>query len=99
MRVHVLPGAVADLTSIFKFIARNNRSRAISFTWELQQKIEALAHMAESFPLVAIAASHGIRRRIHGRYKILFRISPQDDFVEVLRVLHSAQNPELEELC
>lgn len=84
--------AEADLQAIGDFIARDNPARALSFVRELLGSCQDLAEMPQAWPLVPRYEGHGIRRRVHGRYLIFYRI--EADRVAVLHVLNGAMDVE-----
>lgn len=79
--------AEADLAVIGDYIARDNRQRAASFIDQLASRCEELADIPYAFPLFAADRDRHIRRRVHGRYSILYRI--KGDTVIILHVLQS----------
>jgi len=90
MKVIITTAARLDLAAIGDYIGADNPARAASFVDELVDRCEDLATMAERFQLVPDFASKGIRRRPHKGYLIFYRIA--DDTVEILHVLHGAQD-------
>ncbi|MFX1681694.1 type II toxin-antitoxin system RelE/ParE family toxin [Mitsuaria sp. CC2] len=95
MHVHLLAEAERDLLDIHEYIARDDERRADAFVLELRRKIASLSHSPDAHPLIG----HGdVRRRLHGRYLILFRLDIRRDRVTVHRVLHSARDIDLLEL-
>jgi plasmid stabilization system protein ParE len=85
MIVEFTAAAEADLESIGDYIARDNPVRGLSFVREL-------ADMPEAWPVVPRFEHHGIRRRVHGRYLIFYRIGA--DRITVLHILNGAMNVE-----
>lgn len=90
MKVELSAEAEYDLVAIADHIARDNSLRALTFLRELRDKCLGLASFPEAFPLVERYADLGIRRRVHGRYLIFYRIEP--DRVIVLHVRHGASD-------
>lgn len=90
MIVHFSVEAERDLESIGDFIARDNPSRSLSFVRELRKTCLGLASLPERFPLIPGYEGHGIRRRVHGNYLILYRVEAEN--VTVLRLLHGARD-------
>jgi plasmid stabilization system protein ParE len=82
--------AKAGLREIGRYIARDNKSRALSFVRALRTKARRIGAMPEAFPLVPRYASHGIRRRVFGQYAIFYRI--ESDRVVIVQILHSARD-------
>lgn len=92
MIVDITDAAEADLEAIGDYIARDNPARAASFVWELYQLCLDIADMPEAWPVVSRYEHHGIRRRVHGRYLIFYRIGA--DRLTVLHILNSAMDVE-----
>ncbi len=95
MLVHLLPEAEEDLNNIFEYIAQRNRRRAASFIQELLAKAEALAHMPDAYPLIGRG---DVRRRLHGDYRILYRLKHDLGRIDVVRILHTAMDINLLEI-
>jgi toxin ParE1/3/4 len=92
VRVIVTEAAWSDLLHIGRYIAQDNIARAESFVAELYDRCEGLGENPRLYPLVPSWEERGIRRRIHQSYLIFYRIA--GDTVEVLHVLHGAQDYE-----
>lgn len=92
MIVELTREAERDLERIGDYIARDNPARAVTFLRELRDKCLGLAEMPERFPLVPRYEAVGVRRRVHGRYLIFYRV--EADRVAVVHVLHGAQDYE-----
>ncbi len=90
MRVRLTQQARADLAEIGDGIASDNLGRAVSFVRELREKCLSLADAPLAFPLIPRYEHHGIRRRVHGNYLLLYRV--EADQVVVLHVLHGARD-------
>ncbi|MGA1851731.1 type II toxin-antitoxin system RelE/ParE family toxin [Sphingobium yanoikuyae] len=90
MKVELSAEAERDLVAIADHIAQDNPPRALTFLHELRDKCLGLASFPEAFPLVERYADLGIRRRVHGRYLIFYRVEP--DRVIVLHVRHGASD-------
>jgi len=95
MHVHLLAEAERDLLDIHEYIARDDKRKANAFSLELRRKIASLSHRPDAHPLIGRG---DIRRRLHGRYLILFRLIPRLNRVTVTRVLHSARDINMIEL-
>jgi toxin ParE1/3/4 len=72
------------------YSARDNPVRALSFVREIIERCTSLAEMPEAFPVVPRYQHHGIRRRVHGRYLIFYRI--EGDRITILHVLNGAMD-------
>ncbi len=92
MIVELTATAEADLEAIGDHIARDNPVRAVTFIRDLHRCCMELADMPEAWPVVPRYEQHGIRRRVHGRYLIFYRISPGR--ITILHVLNGAMDVE-----
>lgn len=92
MIVEITAEAEADLEAIGDYIARDNPARAASFIRELGRSCMELAQLPEAWPVVPRYEVHGIRRRVHGRYLIFYRVHPGR--VTVLHILNGAMDVE-----
>ena len=88
MKIILTPAAERDLAAIGDFIAQDNPERAESFIDELVEKCASIADFPKRFPLVDRYSRSEVRRCLHGRYLIFYRVEP--DLVRVLHILHSA---------
>jgi toxin ParE1/3/4 len=84
--------AIADLVAIGRYIKADNPQRAETFVAELESRCHQLGAMPKAFTLVPRHERSGVRRRPHGVYLIFHRIVA--DTIEVLHVLHGAQDYE-----
>lgn len=92
MIVEITAAAEADLEAIGDYIARDNPARALSFVRDLGRCCLELADHPEAWPLVPRYESHGIRRRVQGRYLIFYQLLP--DRVTILHILNGAMDVE-----
>lgn len=92
MIVEITAAAEADLEAIAAYIARDNPVRAMSFVGELYQRCLDIAEMPLAWPVVPRYERHGIRRRVHGRYLIFYRI--RLDRITVVHILNGAMDVE-----
>jgi plasmid stabilization system protein ParE len=90
MNVEFTVAAEADLEEIGDYIARDNPVRALSFVRELARSCLELAEMPEAWPIVPRYQHHGIRRRVHGRYLIFYRITGSK--ITILHILNGAMD-------
>jgi plasmid stabilization system protein ParE len=84
--------AEANLEEIGDYVARDNPVRALSFVHELARACLELADFPEAWPVVTRYEQHGIRRRVHGRYLIFYRIAAER--ITVLHILNGAMDVE-----
>jgi plasmid stabilization system protein ParE len=92
MIVVLAEAAIADLVAIGRLVKADNPRRAETFVAELELRCQQLGDMPNAFPFVPRHESSGVRRRSHRDYLIFYRIAA--DRVEVLHVLHGAQDYE-----
>jgi toxin ParE1/3/4 len=93
MKVILAPRAEDDLEAIGDFIALDNPGRAASYTDELLAKCETLSTLPERFPLVSRYIGKQVRRCLHGRYLILYRV--ETEVVRVIHIVHAASDYEV----
>lgn len=92
MKVDITSAAEADLERIADYIARDNPARASSFVRELFERCLSIADMPEAWPIVPRYEHHRIRRRVHGRYLIFYRVG--EESITILHVLNGAMDVE-----
>jgi plasmid stabilization system protein ParE len=90
MKLVFAAAARRDLHSIGDWIARDNPRRAVTFVDELEQHCAKLAARPHIHPVLFRREQTGLRKAGHGSYLILYRIAA--DAVEIVRVLHGAQD-------
>ena len=64
----------------------------MSFVRDLHRCCLDIAEMPEAWPVVPRYEHHGIRRRVHGRYLIFYRIGPGR--ITILHILNGAMDVE-----
>ncbi|MFN3847428.1 MAG: type II toxin-antitoxin system RelE/ParE family toxin [Paracoccaceae bacterium] len=92
MIVELSAAAEADLEAIGDYIALDNPLRARSWVQDLARTCAELADMPEAWPIVPRYEHHNVRRRVHGRYLIFYRVKA--DRIVVLHVLNGAMDVE-----
>jgi plasmid stabilization system protein ParE len=92
MIVELTAAAESDLESIGDHIARDNPVRAAGFVRELYRACLDIADIPEAWPIVPRYEHLGIRRRVHGRYLIFYRISESQ--ITVLHILNGSMEVE-----
>jgi toxin ParE1/3/4 len=92
MKVVLSEAAYADLLDIGQNIKNNNPLRAKTFVDELYNCCQKIGIMPLAYPLLQNWEEHGIRRRTHGNYLILYRVD--DGRIDILHILHGARNYE-----
>jgi len=88
--LRLTPAALADLTAIGDYIARDNAPRAVTFVRELRAHCRRLAARPRMHRLREELGA-GIRGAVHGAYLILYA-EEADGSVVVHRVLHGARD-------
>lgn len=81
MKVTLSTRARRDLESIRTYIEKDNPARAVSFVGELRDAAKRIGDMPRAFPLIPRYEQHGIRRRSHKGYGILYSVEPDRIFV------------------
>ena len=92
MIVELTAAAEADLEAIGDYIAQDNPTRALSFVRELSRSCLELADMPEAWPIIPRYEHHAVRRRVHGRYLIFYRVAVGR--ITILHVLNGAMDVE-----
>jgi toxin ParE1/3/4 len=82
--------AVVDLEEIGDWIAQENPSRAASFIAELRKSAAALSTHPRRYPIVGRFKSGRIRKKLHHRYLIFYRVTDTD--VQIIRVVHGSRD-------
>ena len=93
MIVRFTAQAERDLEAIGDYIAADNPAAALRFVIELRDASLGLSDYPARFPLVPRYESSGVRRRVHGRYLIFYRI--ESDAVTILHILNGAMDYEV----
>lgn len=81
-----------DLIRIGDWIAQDSPTRALSFVGELQAHCLTLVDQPSAHRLVPRWEARGVRRAVHGRYLIFYRV--EADALVVLHVLSGAMDYE-----
>lgn len=92
MKLVLTDEAKADLARIGDRIAKDSPARAIAFIDELERRCLQLTGLPRAYPLVPRHENSGVRRRPYKDYLIFYRV--RSDVVEVLHILHGAQDYE-----
>ncbi|MCG5236847.1 type II toxin-antitoxin system RelE/ParE family toxin [Xanthobacter oligotrophicus] len=92
MRLVFTAAAEDDLEGIGDHIAMDSPERALSFVHEIAAHAMRLLNMPKAHPLIPRYEATGIRRCVHGRYLIFYRVDA--DAVVILRILHGAMDYE-----
>jgi toxin ParE1/3/4 len=92
MKLVITDKAKADLVRIGDNIAKDNPRRALSFVVELEARCRALPMMPFLYPLLRRREPSGVRRAVHGKYLIFYKV--QDDVVYVIHIMNGAMDYE-----
>jgi toxin ParE1/3/4 len=90
VKVNLTGLARLDLTRITLWIAESNPDRALSFANELVDACQGIPNFPESHQVIGMFKGYEVRRKTYGNYLIFYRVI--DRTVEVLRILHGAQD-------
>ena len=93
MKVRFTPVARNSLREIARYIARDNPVRAVSFAAELRAKAAEIGINPSLYPVHQFGSGHQIRRRVVGRYLILYQVDA--GLVVILDIRHGARDPDL----
>ena len=85
------PLARDDLRDLVWFIASDNADRAASFGYELIRRAEALSQFPEMGRMVPERPDPRIREIVIRPYRVIYRLVPESNQVEVVRVWHAAR--------
>jgi plasmid stabilization system protein ParE len=81
--------AVADLTDIHDYIARNSPRYAAALAERLVTAVDRLRNFSESGRIVPELDDPTVREVIHGSYRIVYQL--RDGWVEVLTVFRASR--------
>jgi toxin ParE1/3/4 len=90
-KVILTPQSLIDLEKIVTFIARDNPDRARTFGNELIDRALATAAFPELGRMVPKIGEPSVREIIHGSYRIIYEIFPNQETIYVLRFWHGAR--------
>ena len=90
-KVILTPQSIDDLKEAVLFIAPHNPERARTFGNELISRALSLATFPERGRVVPEIGEPAVREIIHGSYRIIYEIFPEQNVVYVLRFWHGAR--------
>ncbi|MBL0934734.1 MAG: type II toxin-antitoxin system RelE/ParE family toxin [Rhizobiaceae bacterium] len=90
MKVIFSPEAEADLESIGDYIARENPSRALSFTRLVRTTCAELAAYPRRFERLGGFRQRDVRRRVFQAYLIVYEVT--ETHVSIVRIIHGAMD-------
>jgi toxin ParE1/3/4 len=95
-KVILTPQSLDDLEDIVTFIVKDNPGRARSFGNELIDRALSVAVFPERGRIVPEIDESSVREIIHGAYRIIYEIFPEEQTIYVLRFWHGARGePEI----
>jgi addiction module RelE/StbE family toxin len=88
-KVIISPQAIDDLSSIVRYIAKDNPKAAVRVGYALIDR----AAILEKFPLIGslYRKRPGVRKLVLRPYVIFYRADPEQGRVDILRYWHPAQ--------
>lgn len=90
MKVLIADTADAELEAISDWIAQEDQERALRFVRDLLKRAHKIAEFPFAYPVVESYQHRGVRRCVHGKYLIVYRVS--GDVVEILHFVHGARD-------
>lgn len=91
-KIAFVPRALADVDRVFTFYARDDAELAAAQVEAIAEAIGILAH----HPLVGRPLRDGVRELIISRgrsgFVALYRFSPRDELVRILRIRHQRES-------
>jgi toxin ParE1/3/4 len=95
-KVIFTPQSLDDLRQIVAFIAKDNPGRARTFGNELIDRALSIAAFPERGRVVPEIGEPAVREIIHGAYRIIYEIFPDEQTIYALRFWHGARGePEI----
>ena len=88
--VRVSAEAEADLLAILEYVSRDSNDAALRLIDRLTESATDLGTTALEHSLIPRHEETGLRRRIVGRYAIIYAIDR--DNVDILHIVHGARN-------
>jgi len=85
------PTAVLDLQDILSYIADSDPTAADDFGRELIASVERLPEFPESGRVVPEFGDEFIREIIRKPCRIVYRLKPEEQLVEIVRIWHAAR--------
>jgi addiction module RelE/StbE family toxin len=90
MKIVFTDTAKASLREIGRYIARDSKTRAVSFVQELRKAALALSDYPEAYPLIQNYERYGHRLKPYKDYLIIYTAFP--DRIIIDAILHGARN-------
>lgn len=81
--------ALDDIDQICEFIAEDNPVQAAKLAARFDEMADQVLALPKMGRIVPEYQRPELRERIHGRYRMLYRLNP--DYIEIVRIFHSAR--------
>lgn len=90
--------AIADLGTIVRYVARDNRAAAMALGEAILDRTRRLADFPHAGRTVPEGRDPTLRELIVEPYRVIYEVKNDADIVDVLRVWHAARGrPEIED--
>ena len=83
--------ALRQLREIKDYIAADNPTAADKVAHEIEDRADLLQTMPFGFPAYAPRLDENTRHTVVGRYRIFYRVVPDQNQVRILKVWHSSR--------
>jgi len=88
-RLRWSPRAASNLERICEHIAEDSETYALAFARRIVALVEALPDFPRSGRVVPEYGDDNIREKLHGSYRIVYRL--QETAIEVVTIIHGAR--------
>jgi toxin ParE1/3/4 len=85
------PRAASQLEGICEYIARDSRQYAAIFAQQVLQLVRALPSFPKAGRIVPEYNNPQLREKIHGNYRLVYRVKEQASLIEIVAICHSAR--------
>lgn len=83
--------ALRQLREVKDYIAADNPAAADKVVHEIEERADLLQTMPFGFPAYAPRLDENTRHTVVGRYRIFYRVVPDQNQVRILKVWHSSR--------
>jgi len=90
-QVIIAPSAQSDLADIVRYIAQHNSDAAMRLGFELITRAESIADFPEMGRVVPEFRRANLREVISRSYRIIYRLQPERQRIEIVRFWHGAR--------
>ena len=85
------PRAASHLEGICEYIAQDSRQYAVIFAQQILRLVRALPTFPQSGRIVPEYGDPQLREKIHGNYRVVYRVKEQEPVIEIVAICHSAR--------